>query len=283
MSIDVSPTSGSAPASPLDCFSPPGEGKTTVRSSGGRGSDLESGPNPAEILILKADRVYADALRRVVRRVVNGARIRCCDRIADASAMLAKRPVDLLIAGIGFRDGDALDMLPRWTGAAGDVRKTLIVTTRKEPRLLFALSALAVEGAFDPAEENAEQLDHAVRSVMDGVRSWSRSVLEHLERYALCAQSIFQLLSPKERLVLAVVGDGTDDDTAAEKLNSTPETIASVRRELHRKLRVRHKGELQRVASEQGFVRVNFHGVFHPGLELLKAACHPRRRTNGTK
>jgi hypothetical protein len=49
-----------------------------------------------------------------------------------------------------------------------------------------------------------------------------------------------------------------------------------VRRGLHRKLGVQHRGELVRVAAQKGFVRFTPDGVERPGFALLTAAYHPR-------
>ncbi|MEO5958383.1 MAG: hypothetical protein ABIR80_04665, partial [Opitutaceae bacterium] len=243
-----------------------------------RGQNNDRRRSTPEILILKADRVYVEALHDAVHHHVRGARIRCAMSLAEAEASLARKPADLLITGLGFPDGDALDMLPRWMGSAGNVRQTLIVTTRKEPRLLLGLKELQVDGVVDSSGESLRQLQGAVRTVLAGGSFWSRSMMEHLDRHVLSARSVVRRLTRTEQMVLAVVGDGSDDETAAAALRMTSATIASVRRDLHRKLNVRQKGELQRLALQLGFVRIDFHGVVLPGLEMLLAACSPRRR-----
>jgi DNA-binding CsgD family transcriptional regulator len=86
----------------------------------------------------------------------------------------------------------------------------------------------------------------------------------------------FRQLTAFEQVVLSVVGDGCDDIEAARRLSLSPATISTVRRGLHRKLHVQHRGELVRLAAQAGFVRFTPEGVERPGFGLLTAAYHPR-------
>jgi hypothetical protein len=101
-------------------------------------ANCQSGSATSEILILKADWICTDSLRRIVRRVVQGAKIRCFDRIAQAGATLATRPIHLLITGVGFRDGDARDFLPRWIGPAKLCPVFPVSTSSAPPRGFFS-------------------------------------------------------------------------------------------------------------------------------------------------
>ena len=78
--------------------------------------------------------------------------------------------------------------------------------------------------------------------------------------------------------MLSVIGDGCDDLAAAGQLGLSPATISTVRRALHRKLGVQHRGELVRMAAQKGYVRFTPAGVERPGFGLLAAAYQPRHR-----
>jgi len=51
-------------------------------------------------------------------------------------------------------------------------------------------------------------------------------------------------LTEREQVVLSVVGDGSDDDQAAARLGMAPNTVATHRKAIMRKLGLHHKGEL---------------------------------------
>ncbi len=242
---------------------------------------MEKKPNPAipSVLILKADKLYADALHKSALAVLPHANIRIAATVAGASLALTAAPVDLLITGIGLSvGGDVFELFANTLGTDAYIRRTLVVTTNRECQQLAALRRLAIPGAFDSATEDLARFKIALRTVMDGRTYWSRSLLELVRHYALQPNSPPHLLTAGEQLVLSVVGDGSDDIEAATKLGLSPATISTVRRNLHRKLGVQHRGELIRLAAQSGYVRFTPAGIVRPGFTLLAAACRDRTR-----
>jgi DNA-binding CsgD family transcriptional regulator len=93
--------------------------------------------------------------------------------------------------------------------------------------------------------------------------------LQHCSVQPNVAQRRIGLLTPTEQLVLALIGDGSDDVTASARLGLKPASIQSVRRSLHGKLHLKQKGELVSVAAQYGFIRFTRHGVIRIGLGAL--------------
>lgn len=239
-------------------------------------------PNPRldiqSVLILKADRIYGDALCKIVQRILPWADVRLETSINGASAALAIRPVELLITGVGASlGGDVIDFLSMHTGGANGVRQVLVVTTHHELRILAALRGLAVHGMFDSAAEAPENLAEAIRVIACGQFYWSQSILDRIRADVASGRSHARLLTPCEQLVLCVIGGGCDNVTAARELGMTPGTISSVRRDLHRKLGVQHRGELMCIAAQVGFVQFTPSGILRPGYALLTAAHRGRK------
>jgi DNA-binding NarL/FixJ family response regulator len=240
-------------------------------------------PNPdvRAVLIVKADRIYAEALRQFARRIFPLARIRLESSIGRAGAALAVEPVELLVTGIGVSlGGDAIDFLSRCTGRQARARHVLVVTTHHEIRLLSSLRTLPIRGAFDSVAEPPGQFIVALQRVARGEHYWSRSILDRIRSDSASGNSHARMLTPCEQLVLSVIGGGSDNVTAAQELGMSPGTISSVRRDLHRKLGVQHRGELMRVAAQAGFVQFTPTGVVRPGYSLLTAA-HRARKPRG--
>lgn len=227
-------------------------------------------------MILKADTLCASVLEYAARRVFPDATFRRETTVKGAVVTLTSEPADLLLTGVGLADGDTFDLLAQHPGQR-KFGRALVVTGRPEHRILAVLKGLAIHGIFDPMSEGLDQFERAVRLIGEGGYYWSAKVLERLREHVLPAGSMERLLSPTEQLVLAVVGDGSDDSEAAERLNLRPSTIHSVRRELHRKLGVRHKGELVRMAVQHGYVRFTAEGVQRPGFSRLLEACQKAR------
>jgi DNA-binding NarL/FixJ family response regulator len=121
----------------------------------------------------------------------------------------------------------------------------------------------------------------ALRAIADGKRYWSQTIVDHIHRVGSGSNALFRLLTAFEHLVLSVIGDGCDNTVAAAELQLSPATVSTVRRELHRKLGVQHRGELVRVAAQHGFVRFTSTGVVRPGFAMMREAYQARRTKRG--
>lgn len=235
-------------------------------------------------LILKADRLYAEALRQHTLQLFPAASVSVALSVAQARQILAETPVSVFITGVGASlESDVLDLVSTFYGP-GRPRgpRVLVVTVRLEYRVLAALRSLGVEGAFDSANGTSGEFAIALQTVYDGKRYWSQSILDHMHRVGSASNALFRLLTTFEQVVLSVIGDGCDNVSAARKLNLSPATVSTVRRELHRKLGVQHRGELVRVAAQHGFVRFTASGVVRPGFSLMCAAYQARRPKRGS-
>lgn len=241
-------------------------------------------PPPARalrVLILKEDRLYAEMLRDTLQRALPGSRVGVAGGIGAAAQALAGGPLDLLLSGARLTGGDTVDFLSACTVPPRRVRHVLVVTTRWDPQLLARLRAVAVDGVFDQAVEGVERLAEAVRAVTAGHTYWSETYAHRLQQEHLAMRTLDRRLTPTERLVLAVIGDGCDDRVAADRLDLKETTIHSIRRALHRKLGVQQRGDLVRLAVQHGFVRFEPAGVVRPGFEAMRAAWAARRARRG--
>ena len=230
------------------------------------------------VLILKADRIYAEALRQYTLHVFPAARVLVAWSVESARAILATEPVDFFVTGVGATlESDVLDLLAQRPSKPLRVQHVLVVTVRREYRVLAALRGLAIDGVFDSASERPGEFVTALRTISGGGRYWSQSVLDHMHRTGSSSNALFRLLTMFEQVVLSVIGDGCDNTVAGRTLKLSPATVSTVRRELHRKLGVQHRGELVRVAAQHGFVRFTAAGVVRPGFGIMCAAYHARR------
>lgn len=240
--------------------------------------DFDTADQNPTVLILKADRLYADLLRVETLRGFPRAQITVASSVAEATAILGTEPADLLVTGLSATlGGDVLELIARCRSRNLRARRILVVTARYEYRVLATLRSLAVDGVFDCLHEPPAEFSVALQRIVLGGRFWSRSVMDYMRQTAATSTALFRLLTVFEEVVLSVIGDGCDDSVAARELGLSPSTISTVRRELHRKLGVQHRGELVRAAAQHGFVRFTPSGVIRPGFAILQAAYQARR------
>lgn len=237
------------------------------------------------VLILKADRLYAAILSQYAERTLTPCQVTIAGSVASAREILRKESIDLFVTGLGDSpEGDALDLIAECKRRPFRARKVLVVSVRRDLRALAVLHSLPLDGILDATVDPPSELMHAMQSVAAGSRYWSPTVSHWMQQMASASAALLHMLSTFEQIVLSVIGDGCDDASAAKRLGLRPATISTVRRDLHRKLGVQHRGELVRMAAQTGFVRFTPDGVERPGFALLSAAYHPRgprRRPTG--
>src|SRR5471032_756024 len=150
-------------------------------------------PAVDHILILKADRLCAEALRSVVVGVFPEAEVGEGRLLADARLWLAATPIDLLVAGTTLLDGDTFDLLSPRDGSVRLPRRVLIVTGSRQPRMLQQLHALPIAGIFDSSGESASSLAVALRRVAAGYAYFSQTVLDRFRTAQTSAHRICRI------------------------------------------------------------------------------------------
>jgi DNA-binding NarL/FixJ family response regulator len=137
-------------------------------------------PNPSvapqNILILKTGRLLSSVLDQVARQLFPDACVHVAASLRAGGAVLTTHPVDLLLTGVSFPDGDAFDLIERYS----ESRRVLVVTNHWEHRVLAALRILPIRGVFDPTSDGVDELGDAVQLVVEGGHYWSVSVLDRL-------------------------------------------------------------------------------------------------------
>lgn len=235
------------------------------------------------VLIVKADQLYAEALRDLVLGVFPSAVVKLAHTIESASRAFADEVFDLLVTGLGpSLGGDMLDFILDCTDRPRHRPRVLVVTTHREPRVVSALRTLPIQGVFDATTDQRDKFRQAVVTVAGGGRYWSPAFGIPTETAGTPHDPFSNVLTTAEQMILSIIGDGCDDETAAARLELRASTIATVRRSLHRKLRLQHRGELVRFAAQSGFVRFTPSGVLRTGFRMLTTA-HWSRKTKSSR
>jgi DNA-binding NarL/FixJ family response regulator len=232
--------------------------------------------NIQRVVIGKWDALYAEALRMACAQAFPTAAIEVCRRGAEVLAALRARPADFALLGLTFVDVDGVDVLHA-IRAEALARRVLVVSGRKDEHSLQALRAAPFDGFFDPFAESVESLV----AVLQLVASGSGYVSASLRRELLAQRQAGVLagrLTPTELQVFCVIGDGSDDREAAERLGMRESTVQTHRRNIMRKLDVGTSAKLVREAVRLGVVQIKSDGqIVRPGFAVLSAARTARR------
>lgn len=228
------------------------------------------------VLVAIDDCLVVDSVLRLLARFLPHAEVeQVRDRVALRAALSA-RVADFLIASEALLDGDALDVLAE-ARARRQCDRLLVLTQRREPQVIFAIRSLGAHGAVDSRSDGSAGLADAIRRIGCGGAYWSQSFLEILRGEGPNGH-VQRVLSPAELYVFAVLGDGSDDQTGADALGLSLQSVHAYRKRIHQKLRLQHKGQLVSLAVRCGLVRFTERGVERPGIEALRSRSVFRSR-----
>lgn len=231
-------------------------------------------------MIAKWDALYAEALRSMCERSFPTSATTVCQRAEEALGKLRAGGTDLLLLGLTFPDRDGLDVL-EIVGREGWARRVVVVSGRKDEHTLRALRVARMDACFDPLSDTIDNLAEALRLVASGGAFISESLRAQLIGPAP-AGTLEQWLTVAELQVFCVIGDGTDDLEASDRLGLSQATVQTHRRNIMRKLAVSTSAKLVREAVRFGVVRIASDGtVIRPGFEKLLAEWRARKSVQG--
>jgi len=218
------------------------------------------------VVILKRDRTYRDALHWAVERLWPNAEVLTFDRGAEALTVIQARGADLLIAGVKIVDMDGLEHLEAFVEKP---IKIVVVTARRDEWTYRLLQRVRFDGIYDSANEGLEKIPDCLEAVMAGRMYISATLQECLLGQKRVRND--DSLTASEELVLSAIGDGKDDNVAAVQLAKSEETIHVHRRNIMRKLRLHHRGELVCWAVQRGYLVIDELGIHRPGFQRVLA------------
>lgn len=216
------------------------------------------------VAIVKWDRLCADTLKRYAERACSCSAA-VYHTVTSAVQTLRAAPCAFVITGMTFPDVDGIDFV-RIAFDQKLARRILVVSGRQDEHLKHMLKSSPITGYYDSNFEAIYNLENAIRTVYDGGTYFSPTFQQRVPvmkgRVVLA-----QLLTSAEMQVFAIIGDGSDDEQAAERLGIKAATAHCHRQRIMRKLGVQTRVELMRTAIQRGVVRITPDRVFRPGCE----------------
>lgn len=213
------------------------------------------------VVVLKRDRLYGDLISRHVKELWKNARVEVYQLGFDALDSIQAQVPDLLITGVKIDDMDGLEHLEPFIETNLPI---LVLTSRKDIRTFDLLRGVRYDGLYDGHADGMENLPTALEQVIQRRLYVSATMIPFLKRPK---NITLDALTEKEQLVLSVIGDGSDDQQAAELLRLSPFTVNTHRKSIMAKLKLHHKGELMLYALQHGYIWVTGQQVRHPGFQ----------------
>lgn len=216
---------------------------------------------PLRFIVLKADRFVGDSIRQFIWTLWPDSCVQVFQSGLEALEAIQERAPDLFVTGLKIADMDGLEHLEPVVAKDFPI---LIITSHPEPHVCAMLQRVRWDVVFDGHSEGTENLPAALRLALRHQRYISPSLSEFFKPIR---NPNLDTLTKTERLVLSVIGDGSDDQQASERLMMAEQTVGAHRKAIMRKLKIHHKGDLMRYALEQGYVVKTAQGMVSPGFQ----------------
>lgn len=152
------------------------------------------------------------------------------------------------------------------------VFRVLVISTRQDELVRAQLRPGRIDGLFNPETDDPVRLTEAIDRVVRGGVYFSPPTARGGAPAGLPCVTLEQSLSSHELKVFALIGDGSDDEQVAARLGLSVHTVHGHRQRIMRKLAVRTRTELMRVAIQRGVVRITPDRIMRPGFESRLAS-----------
>lgn len=188
-------------------------------------------------LVVEGLRKLLEPAHRVVGVAYNG---------KEVLKLVAGQPADCLLLDLSMPGGNGLDLIGPIRASAPGL-KIIIVTMFVDKALAEAALQAGADG-FVPKDAGITELQTAIIEVMAGRRYVARAALKR-GRPALEDQGLgLSQLTPRQREIVLLVGEGRSNAEIAESLGLTEKTITFHRTNIRRALGIANEWGLVRYA-----------------------------------
>jgi len=209
------------------------------------------------IVFYSTSRLHAEMFKPIIEWVgLEANSLRLVQNFSEAIGAIRSNGADVIIL-----DGDS--MLGEWQNLgrvlyehSPIILQIMVLFRDRRSALLRYLKNMRLRGAFDVLLEGHKELREAIQCMCSGGSYWSLSLIHQLLCEITVERKEKTQLTAFEDEVMSVIGSGLDDSVASEILGVSASTIASTRKVIHRKLRIKQRSELISFAISKGYCDV---------------------------
>lgn len=165
----------------------------------------------------------------------------------EVHAAVERTRPDVLLLDLSMPHRNGLDLIPELVAAFPSLR--ILVVTMHLDRTLADLAIQGGAHGFVPKGASAEELTHAIREVLGGGRYISPKIPRRSFRDgAALDDPSLDRLTPRQRQILDLVGQGKSSGQIAEALSLSPRTVEFHRAQIRKALGISNEMGLLRYA-----------------------------------
>ena len=217
----------------------------------------DASPRGLRVLVVDEHEVLRNGLRASLGSESNLAVIGAAASIDEALALVAQEDPQLIICDLKVAGRSVTELLGALAAAHSAARVLVLSSQAEEPMMRLAMAAGA--RAYLLKDDGYAELLEALRVVGAGRRFFSDSVetsilTQYAERVAARFAEAATPITPREREVLARIGQGQTNKAIAKALRLSVKTVEKHRSNLMRKLGLHNTAAVTVYAIRQGLV-----------------------------
>jgi DNA-binding NarL/FixJ family response regulator len=215
------------------------------------------------ILLLEDDAPVRERLAAIVAQWAGGQLIAACGTLADATAMIRDRPVDLLITDLNLPDGHGVQAIRLLRKTQPDAEAMVISVLADDRNVIEAIEA----GATGYLLKDSDPIDilDAITELLAGRSPISSTIARTIVRGFsnrqnkadfIPDQTDAALLTPREMDILWGIAKGFTYGELADSLQMSKQTVPVHIKNIYRKLQTNNRSETVYEASRRGLIKL---------------------------
>ncbi|HLQ12698.1 MAG TPA: response regulator transcription factor [Steroidobacteraceae bacterium] len=228
----------------------------------------EAAPARIRVLIVDHHAMVRSGLQAALSSEPGIEVVGATDNVEEALVFAAQADPGLVVTELQLGGRSAMDLLAALRKAGSRARLLVLTSETSEAHLRLAMSAGA--HAYLLKEDGYSELLEALRVVHSGRRFFSDTVestilRQYAERCAVRFSKSAALITPRQREVLARIGQGQTNKVIANALRLSVKTVEKHRSNLMRKLGLHNTAGVTVYAIRQGLVNQDTGAITRAG------------------
>lgn len=174
---------------------------------------------------------------------------------AEGLELCRREKPELVLLDLVLPDADGLDLAADIRGVS-DETKILVISSHTDDYTVHRVQGADVQGFVDKNVEAVDILGDAFEALLGGGTYFCAGVREARARLKADPQAFTKVLSDREMELLALIGQGLDNEEIGGRLGLRPNTVRNHRQNIMAKLGLGSTPQLIRFALEKGFTRL---------------------------
>jgi len=226
----------------------------------GRGAEKQAA---CRILLIEDDTPVRERLARIIGRWSGGQLIAACGLLAEATAIIKEKPIDLLITDLNLPDGHGVQAIRMLRQTHPNAEAMVISVLADDRNVIEAIEA----GATGYLLKDSDPIDilDAITELLAGRSPISSAIASTIVRRlggrqaktdAVPETKDTQSLTPREMDILWGIAKGFTYGELAERLEISKQTVPVHIKNIYRKLQTNNRSEAVYEASRRGLIRL---------------------------